>query len=256
MTDILIIPDCHTRPGEDNITRFEAIGNLLVARQPDIIVHLGDHWDMASLSRFDEGLEAMEGQRHGADIEAGQEALDAMQAIVDQYNKGRKKKYDPQKEMLEGNHEFRQELWLKKYPKFRDTFGRQSFGLEERGWNVTYYKQKLFLEGFIFMHYFENKMGKPLSSITNVGNTINSQLSISGLAGHSHLYQTAHSRGADGRRYFSGTLGWLGALDQVEGYAEATMFNWVNGLTYLWDVNAGYGNPELILQERLLKEYL
>lgn len=255
MTNMLIVPDSHCRRGEDNTTRFEALGNLIVARQPDIIVDLGDHWDMPSLSRFDDGYEAMEGRRHMDDILAGQEALDTMQAVIDQYNKGRKKKYNPRKEMLEGNHEYRQELFLKKFPKFRDTIGRSTFGLEERGWNVTYYKQKLFLEGFVFMHHFENKMGKPLSSITNVGNTIYSQMSISGLSGHSHLYQTSHNRGADGRRYFSGSLGWFGAEDQVEGYAEATMFNWVNGLTYISGVENGYGSPELILIEKLMKDY-
>lgn len=253
--DILVIPDSHTRPGEDNITRFEALGNYVVEKQPKHIVDLGDHFDLPSQSRYDEGLEAMEGRFFGDDIQAGQEALDAFQEVIDAYNKGRKKKYTPDKDFLFGNHCERLETFLKKNPKYRKNLGFQSFGLEERGWRTTPYREKLLLEGFVFMHHFSNKMGKALSSNVNVGHTIYQQQSVSGLSGHSHLLQVSYNVGADGRKYISGSLGWFGALDQVEGYAKDIMHGWWNGITIIHDAFSGHGDLEFISQERLLREY-
>lgn len=254
--DIFIFPDSHTRQGEDNVTRFEAAGNYIVHHQPDIIVDLGDHWDFPSLSSYDEGLEAMEGQRYEDDVLAGQEAFDAFQDVIDRYNRGRKVKYKPRKEFIFGNHEQRLEKFLQKNPKFRKTIGLDKLGLKERGWNTTAYREKLYLEGFVFTHHFVNRVGRPLSSASNIGNTIYNKESISGIQGHNHLLQYSYNVGGDGRKYLSGSFGWFGALDQVEGYAKDTMHGWWNGITVLKDVSKGYGDIEVISQERLLKEYL
>ena len=255
MTSILFWPDPHTKPGMDNITRFIAVGNLSCEQQVDHEVLLGDHFDFPSLSRFDEGMAAMEGRVHMEDIEAGQTALDAFQSAIDANNKNRKRKYEPNKEFMEGNHEWRQEVWLSKYPKFRETFGLHSLGLAERGWNVTRYRQKLDLCGFVIRHHFTNRMGKPLTSENNIGNIIYQKYSVSGIQGHNHLLQVAWNTDAKGKKYFSGSLGWFGALGQVEDYAKDSQDFWWNGVVLMKNVEDGYGDPEFFTQERLLKEY-
>ena len=43
---IVVIPDTQVRPG-DPTDHFDWIGAAIKDYEPDIVVHLGDHWDMA-----------------------------------------------------------------------------------------------------------------------------------------------------------------------------------------------------------------
>ena len=45
----LIIPDCQVRPGDD-LSFLNWIGQYIIDKKPDVIVHLGDFADMPSLS--------------------------------------------------------------------------------------------------------------------------------------------------------------------------------------------------------------
>ena len=74
MMNILLIPDTQVKPGVP-LDHLHALSKFIVHRRPDVIVHIGDHWDMASLSSYDFGKKAMEGRRVHEDIEAGKGAL-------------------------------------------------------------------------------------------------------------------------------------------------------------------------------------
>jgi len=39
-------------------------GQYAVDKKPDVIVHIGDHWDMPSLSHYDKGTKSFEGRRY------------------------------------------------------------------------------------------------------------------------------------------------------------------------------------------------
>ena len=45
----LVIPDTQVKP-DFHIEHLEWAGQYAVDKKPDVIVHLGDHWDMPSLS--------------------------------------------------------------------------------------------------------------------------------------------------------------------------------------------------------------
>ena len=45
----LVIPDTQCKPGH-SFEHLEWAGQYAVKTKPDVIVHLGDHWDMPSLS--------------------------------------------------------------------------------------------------------------------------------------------------------------------------------------------------------------
>jgi len=60
---IVVIPDTQVKPGID-YTYLSFIGKYLVDKKPDIVVHLGDHWDMPSLSSYDIGKKTFEGRRY------------------------------------------------------------------------------------------------------------------------------------------------------------------------------------------------
>lgn len=105
---IAVIPDSQVKPEQD-FSFLEAIGNYIVAKQPDAIVHLGDFADMPSLSSYDKGKKSFEGRRYKADVEAARSAmsvlLNPMYRYNDTHSRNKKRKYSPHMLMLTGNHE-------------------------------------------------------------------------------------------------------------------------------------------------------
>ncbi len=76
MTNILVIPDTQIRPDnlDLNAPLLEAVGNLIVQWQPEVVVHIGDHWDMHSLSTYDlapRNRRTFDGSEVNADFDAG-----------------------------------------------------------------------------------------------------------------------------------------------------------------------------------------
>jgi len=110
LTKHLIIPDTQCKPG-DNFDHLRAIGNYAVAKKPEVIVHLGDHWDMASLSEYDKGKKSYEGRRYKADIEAGHTGMGELLGPIMKFNRrqrrNKKQQYLPRMVFLLGNHEQR-----------------------------------------------------------------------------------------------------------------------------------------------------
>jgi len=47
MVSHLVIPDTQAKPGAPT-KHLEWIGRYILDRRPDVVVHLGDHWDMPS----------------------------------------------------------------------------------------------------------------------------------------------------------------------------------------------------------------
>ena len=86
---ILVIPDTQVKPGV-NTDHLEWAGRYAVKMKPDVIVHIGDHWDMPSLSSYDKkGSRQMEGKRYVQDIAAGNEAMDRFMApITEEVDRG------------------------------------------------------------------------------------------------------------------------------------------------------------------------
>src|SRR5690606_5531876 len=112
-----------------------AAGNYILAKRPEVIVHLGDHWDMASLSEYDKGKKCFEGRRYKADIEAGHEAMKALLTPIEAYNKrqknNKKPQYRPRMVFCLGNHEQRIYRAVERDPVLEGTIGYQDFRLEE-----------------------------------------------------------------------------------------------------------------------------
>ena len=76
-TTHVVIPDTQAKPGAPT-DHLRWIGQYIVDHfrdQPIKIIHLGDHWDMPSLSLYDKGKRAMEGRRYVEDINAGNDAF-------------------------------------------------------------------------------------------------------------------------------------------------------------------------------------
>lgn len=75
--NILLIADTQTKEGQE-WPHLAKLGDFIVRRRPDVIVHIGDHWDMPSLSSYDRGTRKAEGKRVYQDIAAGNAAMDVL----------------------------------------------------------------------------------------------------------------------------------------------------------------------------------
>ncbi len=73
----LFISDTQVKPDIplDHLTR---LGKYIVDKKPDVIIHIGDHWDMPSLSIYDKGKKKAEGRRYKQDVDAGNAGMKAL----------------------------------------------------------------------------------------------------------------------------------------------------------------------------------
>ena len=139
MSSHFVIPDTQVKPGVP-IDHLTAAGNYAVAKQPDVIIHLGDHWDMPSLSAYDRGTKKAEGRTYQEDIDAGIRGMEAFMRPIWEYNerkkKNKEKQYKPRLVFCLGNHEERIMRHVNANPELYGKCSYKDFRLEEMGWEV------------------------------------------------------------------------------------------------------------------------
>jgi hypothetical protein len=110
MAKHLVIPDSQVKHGE-KLDYLRWIGEYMVEKQPETVIHLGDFADMESLSSYDAGKKSFEGRRYTKDIKAAREAMDTLLGPLTEYNqrqkKNKEKQYKPRLVLTLGNHEHR-----------------------------------------------------------------------------------------------------------------------------------------------------
>ena len=96
---IIIIADTQCKSEED-LSYMKYIGKFIYKQKPDVIVHIGDHYDFPSLSSYDKGKSTSEGRRLSNDIKAGNTGFEYLNMHIDK-DSG----YNPRKVFCMGNHE-------------------------------------------------------------------------------------------------------------------------------------------------------
>lgn len=96
---ILVIADTQAK-SEESLEYLLWIGHYIAEKQPDVIVHIGDHYDFPSLSSYDKGKSSAEGKRLIKDIEAGNTGFEYLNMAMQKH-----KNYNPRKIFCLGNHE-------------------------------------------------------------------------------------------------------------------------------------------------------
>lgn len=196
---IAVIPDTQTKPGVK--TEYLGwIGKYLASKKPDVIVHLGDFADMASLSSYDKGLKSFEGRRYKKDVEHTKEAMEVLLAPIkrDNYFRKRYKKleYHPRMIMLLGNHEARINRVIEEDPRLDGTISTEDLGYREAGWEVYPFLQQVVVNGVAFAHYFcSGVMGRPVTS----ARMLLTKKHMSCIAGHQQGRDIAYAQRADGK---------------------------------------------------------
>lgn len=144
----LIIPDTQVKPGVP-LDHFEWIGNYICEKRPDVIVHLGDHFDLPSLCDYDEDVAEVSQRRLKTDIAAGQNAFDN---LIMRFS--RIKGYRPRLEYCLGNHEERFNRLMARTPKLRGLVPAPWHRPQQQGWRVHSYLKPVVIDGIAYCHQF------------------------------------------------------------------------------------------------------
>lgn len=157
----LVIPDQQMKPGVPN-DHLGWIGRYIVdqfAGRPLTVIHLGDHWDMPSLSSYDKGKKQMEGRRYKADVAAGNRAF----ALLDEpiAAETRQSGWAPRKVFLFGNHEDRITRAIDSDAQLEGILTLDD--LDTRDWERHAFLEPVEIDGVHYAHYFYNPLtGRPL----------------------------------------------------------------------------------------------
>lgn len=159
----LMIPDTQVSPGV-NTDHLEALGHYIVDKQPEVIVHIGDHWDMSSLSSYDRaGSKTMEGQRYLEDVESGNDAMDRLMKPINDLNDHRRrskvKLYKPRLVFCYGNHENRINRATENDAKLDGVLSYDHFNLKKHKWETYDFLDIVNIDGINYSHYFVNPTG-------------------------------------------------------------------------------------------------
>lgn len=250
---IAVIPDTQVKPGIDP-SYLRNIGKYLAEKQPDVIVHLGDHWDMPSLSSYDYGKKAFEGRRYLDDVKAGNDAMDILfspiQELQEQQRRNAKRQYRPRTIFTLGNHENRINRAVNDDAKLDGVLSTNDLNLSSFQ-EVYQFKEVVIVNGVAFSHYFETGVaGRPAS-------TANAQLNKkhqSCIAGHQQGLQIATAHRADGKRITSVIAG--SCYEHDEDYMGPQGNNHWRGMLMLYEVEDGQFDMLPISLPYLRKRYV
>lgn len=146
----LVIPDTQCKPGVP-LDHLLWAGKYIAERKPDVVVHLGDHWDLPSLSSYESrGSHYFEGKRLKDDIEAGNEGLTLLMRGMGTFRPKRMV-------MIRGNHEDRLTRAINESPTLLEGLvGFEDFNDVEHGWEVIPYQVPVEIDGLSYCHFYYN----------------------------------------------------------------------------------------------------
>jgi len=147
-----VIPDTQSR---DNVANpLIPVANHICHIRPSLLIHLGDHWDMPSLSQYDKGKRSHRSRTYHTDIAAGNKAMIDFWKII--HRQWPEFHDQCQAVILEGNHEFRIER-AKEYgpPELHGLM--DDYPRDYKNWDKVVKFLKVFdWNGIEFCHYFQN----------------------------------------------------------------------------------------------------
>jgi len=159
----LIIPDTQCGPGHPT-QHLDWARKAIDYYRPDVIIHLGDHWDMASLSSWDgKGTKQMEGRRYQKDIDAGNEAWERL------FYKVRRSRYNPRLVYMHGNHEDRITRAINGDPKLDGVLSLDH--LDTGQFEVYPFLERVWIDGIVYSHFFQQQ-----NSAYAIGGSVDNRL--------------------------------------------------------------------------------
>lgn len=243
----IVIPDTQMKPGIST-EYLRCIGEYIALKKPDVVVHIGDHADMPSLSVYDKGKAKAEGKRVTEDLAAAKEG---MAALMEPINRERKTGWNPRMVLTLGNHEERIMRHVNANPELVGFLSYKSLGYEEWGWEVHDFLKPVEIEGVTFIHYYPNPMsGKPYGGSAS---NILLKVGTSVVQGHKQCLDVATRTLHNGLAQWSIVAGACYAHD--EDYKGYTGNQHWRGLVVLNGLKDGSFDPLFVRLEYLLNRF-
>ncbi len=234
----LVIPDTQTQPGVP-LDHMRWAGLYAAKKRPTSINHLGDHWDMSSLSSYDKGKRSSEGHRYSLDIAAGNKGIELfMEPIYEEMERSlltEEFPWDPELHFFLGNHEDRIERATNDFAAMDQTIGYKDFNLVQHGWQVHPFLEVVLIDGVAYSHFFTSgTMGRAVTS----ARALLTKKHMSCVMGHVQRYETAMDYTAEGLRITGLFAGCFYQHDESYLNPQGNAATW-RGLHVLYGVKDG-----------------
>lgn len=251
MTKHLIIPDTQVKYGLD-FSYLRRIGQYIIDKKPDVVVHLGDFADMESLSSYDIGKKSFEGKRYIKDVESAKEAMQCLMSPLYEFNKrakkNKEKQYKPRLVLCLGNHEQRIQRAVENDPKLEGLIKYADLPYDD--WEVHDFLKPVFIDGISYCHYFPTGiMGRPATSAS----AMVSKLHMSCIAGHQQGKQVAYGKRPDGSTITCIIAG--SCYEHDEMYLDHQSNNHFRGILLAHRVNNGCFDECFVSLDYLKERY-
>ena len=250
----LIIPDAHATPDQEN-GRFSWLGELIADIRPDVVINIGDWYDLSSLCSYDKGTKSFEGRRLRSDLDAGYDALErVMQPIR------RAKKKLPRFVSLEGNHEYRLTKAINNNPtELHQMIDTDAFRFDDFGWEYHPYNgatpATLFIDNVLYAHYITKPGSDRATSTEHHAYNLIYETMSNVVVGHKHSLDWAYRTKVDGTPIQGICAGCY--MDYQPSYAGESAKHWWSGVVVLENLapDTGYFEPRFITLKSIKEEY-
>lgn len=247
---IIVIPDLQVKPGVPT-QHLQWAADYIADKKPDVVVQIGDWFDMPSLSSYDRGKRSSEGRRYKEDIQAGCASRTLFEARL------KRRRFKPRRKVFTlGNHEERILRAVEDDAKLEGQLSLQDLGFERDDWEVHEFLRPVEIHDVWFSHFFpvngdgkvtQNKRGCPNAK------TQGQRVKRSCVSGHLQGLDTAfiHTPMGLGRSVISGSF-----YSHSESYLTPMGNVHWHGILSLNDIrNGGYFDIIEVSMDYLERKY-
>lgn len=238
----VVVGDCHAGPGQD-LRRFAWLARLVNAVQPDVLVQIGDWYNLGSLCYHSTAKERAD-QRLTEDLLAGEMALEAFENEL---------RVPVERHFTGGNHDERM-LKVADDAPWMDGVFSVGAAHEARGWSYHPYLEPVRIDGIRYQHYLPNQVGKAISGKYQTARMLERvRYAESVVVGHSHRLDYRTESDHHGRRVSALVSGCY--MEHVEEYAGSDNYEWWRGVCILRNVRGGDFDLETMSMARIKELY-
>lgn len=243
---ILVVPDLQVKPGI-SLAHLTHVSKYIRDKTPDVVVQIGDLWDMPSLSSYDKGKKSAEGRRVGADFTAGCSAVEHLMEHV---------KRKPRWVFTEGNHEERIKRAAELSPEL-DILPDPCAWMTEHGWEAYPFLKVVRIGGVAFSHFFpKNSQGRVTAGSSRMG----APSALAMVKANMESCVAGHRQGLDVAIYHAGRSTLRGVIAgscyrHDEGYLGPQGNSYWRGVLMLHEVRNGTFNLMEVSLDYLRDKY-
>jgi hypothetical protein len=244
-----VISDMQISPGVDT-SHFYSISNEIISRLPNVVIFLGDFWDMKSMFKITK--ETFDGKKYKDDIKAGKDAMEElMRPIINFINsKNNITNWKPRFIFTLGNHEDRITKMELNYKALGGLMGIDDLELSRYGFEVIPFLTPVIIDGIAYCHYFTS--GGMNNAICSARQLILKKL-MNCVQGHRQSFEIHREVKADGTPIYGIFAG--SSYIHNEEYLKEQGNHYARLVWAMNDIKKDVFDPEQLLISRLVKKW-